>query len=308
MFPLVLKIWTKVRGNWSLIIRFMGLMFLILMGIPFMFDLITKDKTLPVTLNFFILPVYLLIMAGLYLVFNRNIISQHRLKPTFFEFITSLAGTAVLLWIYYYLHFTATTPQNYHWMLLLAGAVYGLGMLLLSITFFGTELFRRTYYSLFVFGFITLVFYALTQTLWQLWNVMSMMVAKQVYFILSQFTDKAYLLIGEGDPTLGMGSFKVIIGPACSGIESLTLFLGLFMLLVVYEQSNMNFKRAGMVLLMGLIGTYVLNVIRIAAILGMGVKYPSFALGLFHSQAGWVLFSLFVLGLLYFGYGWMKEK
>ena len=137
---------------------------------------------------------------------------------------------------------------------------------------------------------------------------MSLMVAKLVYFGLNQITDKAYLMLGEGDPTLGVGSFKVIIGPACSGIESLTLFLGLFMLLMVYEQSNLNLRRAGIVLLVGLIGTYVLNVIRIAAILLIGIKNPTFAVGLFHSQAGWMLFSLFVLGLLYFGYGWMKKK
>ncbi len=308
MFSLILKIWTKVRGNWSLTIRFIALMMLMLEGIPVGLDLIAGDKTIPVTQNFFILPVYLLIMVGLYVVFNRQVIFQHRLKPTIKELVISSVGTVVVLWGYYYLYFNITTVNNYFWVLPLAGAVYVLGMLLLSITFFGTELFRRTYTSLFVFGFITLAFYAMTQTIWQLWEAMSLVVAKLVYFILKLVSEKAYLVVGKGDPTLGVGGFNVIVGPACSGIESLTLFLGLFMLLWVYEQSNLNLRRAGVVLMIGLIGTYLLNIIRIAAILLIGAKNPAFAIGLFHSQAGWMLFSVFVLVLLYFGYGWMKEN
>ena len=116
------------------------------------------------------------------------------------------------------------------------------------------------------------------------------------------------LNIGKGDPSLGFQDFNVLIGEACSGVESLSMFLGLSLLFLVYEHKNLIWKRTLIVFFAGIVGTFFLNIIRVTTLIMIGAKYPELALGLFHSQAGWILFSSFMLLLIYITYGWIKKK
>ena len=127
-------------------------------------------------------------------------------------------------------------------------------------------------------------------------------------FLLSIFSSSASLNLSLSNPTLALGNFSVIIGSPCSGIESMSMFMGLFLLLIVYDQNQLNFRRAGIIFVLGLIGSYLLNIIRVSAVMFVGTKNSNFALGLFHSQVGWIFFSIFILFLTYFGYDWMKKK
>jgi hypothetical protein len=121
------------------------------------------------------------------------------------------------------------------------------------------------------------------------------------------FSSANHLVLAYEYPYIALGNFAVMIGPACSGIESLFMFVGLFILLVVYEQKRLDFRKSAFVFFLGLIGTYILNIIRVTLLMVIGQKHPDFALGMFHSNAAWILFSVYVLVLMFCCYDWMKK-
>jgi exosortase/archaeosortase family protein len=75
------------------------------------------------------------------------------------------------------------------------------------------------------------------------------------------------------------------------------MFTGLFLLILAVEWHNVDKKRMLAIFLPGLFGMFVVNVIRIFLLMLMGIWIsPDFAVGLFHSNAGWLLFvAYFVL-------------
>ncbi|MBU1876208.1 MAG: archaeosortase/exosortase family protein [Nanoarchaeota archaeon] len=248
-------------------------------------------------------------MVILFAIFNRNTLLSYNNIPPITQRIFSVLMSFSSFFLYYYFRFSlAYTNKNFPWLFVVSGFFYLLGVVGIALAIFGFRLFQKTYNSLLIFSFITFFFYIITQILWQLWDFLAFNVARIVYLFLSLFSSTTVLKLGQGDPTLGLSGFSVIIGPPCSGIESLSMFIGLFVLLIVYEQDNLNWKRTGIVFILGLMGTYLINIFRVATLLLIGTRYPDFALGIFHSQAGWILFSGFILLLLYFGYQWMKKE
>ena len=103
------------------------------------------------------------------------------------------------------------------------------------------------------------------------------------------------------DPTtfrLGAGSFLVTIHPACSGYEGIGLiwvFVGTYLW---YFRHELRFPRALILLPIGTVLIWLVNAVRIAALVVIGVKMSrSVALGGFHSQGGWLAFLAVSLGL-----------
>ena len=277
--------------------------------IPLILSFLTKGYSAKIEYNFFSFSAYVLMMLILFVIFNRKKILRYSVVPNIRVISVNVLLSIFFFWGYYYLRFRMDYGlESYLFWTILSGVSYILGMFFLAVAIFGWKLFVNTYPTLILFSLITYFFYILTQILNQFWTSLAIGVTYFSNKIISLFVSGTFMEIGKGDPVLGVDNFQVIIGPACSGIESLSMFLGLFLLLMVYEQNNLNYKRAGIVFVLGLIGTYFLNVLRIVLILLIGRKYPIFALGLFHSQAGWILFSLFMLVLLYFGYGWMRKR
>ena len=252
--------------------------------------------------NFFSFPAYMIILLALFIIYHRRYLIKYHHKPSLTHFWIWTAIAVFFFHLYVYFRFVPIfTYNNVDYYLLISWTFYILGTFAHAVSMFGYKLFKDTANSLAIFTFMVYFFYIITQLLWQLWDVLAAIVTKSVFFILSTFSGKAILTAGAGNK-IGFGDFSVIVGPPCSGIESLSMFLGLFALLLVYEHEKLNLKRASIVLLFGLIGTYLVNVLRVTLLILIGTKYPEFALGAFHSQAGWVLFSLFVLGILYFFY------
>jgi len=283
------------------ILLFLSLVYII---IPFIFDKISDN--VPYEINFFSFAPYTLILIVLYGIFNREKLAKYELKLPFK--IRFLYAFSALISFYLFFVIKYNSSFNFTKLMILSGVFYLLGIIFIALAIFGIKLFKQTYSSLLVFSTITLIFYTITNVLWLFWDVLAVRVAKLVYFILNLFSDSVILELTGKDPILGLNNFEVIIGPPCSGIDSLSMYLGLFLLLGVYEFDKLNWKRTGIVFIIGLIGTYLLNIFRVALLIAIGTKYPDFALGMFHSQAGWVFFSLFLLALLYFGYHWMKKK
>lgn len=98
---------------------------------------------------------------------------------------------------------------------------------------------------------------------------------------------------------IGSGDFMISIAPVCSGIEGIalvTIFVSLYLWLF---RAELRFPRALLLYPLGIAASAVLNVVRIALLLVIGLEgQPDLAVGGFHSHAGWVMFTAVALGII----------
>lgn len=99
---------------------------------------------------------------------------------------------------------------------------------------------------------------------------------------------------------LGTETFGVFVAPECSGYEGLGLmgvFLGAYLWV---RRQTLRFPNALVLLPLGLIAVWALNIVRITSLILIGTWWsPAIAHGGFHSKAGWILFCLVALVLVF---------
>jgi len=92
--------------------------------------------------------------------------------------------------------------------------------------------------------------------------------------------------------TLGTDRFSVWVSEACSGLEGVGLMLAFSCAWLLYFRKEYIFPRALILIPIGLLVTFALNAVRIAALVLIGhAGYPRVAIYGFHSQAGWIVFN-----------------
>ncbi|MGH7172707.1 MAG: archaeosortase/exosortase family protein, partial [Gemmataceae bacterium] len=119
-----------------------------------------------------------------------------------------------------------------------------------------------------------------------------------VHRLLTLFRGDAYGLPEEA--LVGTSTFYVRIAPECSGYQGIGL-IGVFLITYLWVcRDSLRFPRALLLLPLGVLVMYLANVGRIAALVAVGTYLsPEVALGGFHSQAGWLIFTGVVLGVVY---------
>ncbi|MBL3568892.1 exosortase E/protease, VPEID-CTERM system [Rhodovulum visakhapatnamense] len=125
-------------------------------------------------------------------------------------------------------------------------------------------------------------------------------------------TDTTFALVSRGmdllgyevdaDPAakiIGRGNFHIDIAPVCSGIEGMALVTLFVLLYLALFRHELRFPRALILLPVGILVSAALNVVRIVALLAIGLSgHPDLAVGGFHSHAGWLMFTCIALGLI----------
>ncbi len=95
---------------------------------------------------------------------------------------------------------------------------------------------------------------------------------------------------------IGTDRFAITIAEQCSGMEGLGLVLIFTLLWLWYFRKETRFPRALILVPCALISVFMLNIIRIAALVLIGnAGAPDIAMEGFHSQAGWIAFTLVAL-------------
>ena len=90
--------------------------------------------------------------------------------------------------------------------------------------------------------------------------------------------------------------FAIYVAPACSGLEGLGLVLVFTLAWLTWFRHEFRFPHALLLIPAALISVWVLNVFRIAALMLIGnAGSPEIAMTGFHSQAGWIAFTLVAL-------------
>lgn len=98
--------------------------------------------------------------------------------------------------------------------------------------------------------------------------------------------------------TIGNHRVTVAIAPTCSGLEGIGLVLAFSVVWLILFRRECRFPQALLLLPIGVAVAFLLNSVRIAALILIGdAGFQSVAAGGFHSQAGWIAFNVVALGL-----------
>lgn len=104
------------------------------------------------------------------------------------------------------------------------------------------------------------------------------------------------LVVDAGPFVIGTPRFSVSVGAPCSGIEGLGLVLVFTIVWLWFFRRENRFPRALVLIPCAMACAFLLNVVRIAALILIGnAGAPEVAFVGFHSQAGWIAFTLVAL-------------
>ncbi len=133
----------------------------------------------------------------------------------------------------------------------------------------------------------------LALTFWQPLSRATLWVA---YALLRMFAPEV-----SADPSaliIGTPEFSVLVSRECSGYEGLGLILVFTTAWLWFHRTEWRFPHALVIIPIGLATGWMLNCVRIAALVYIGISgAPDIALGGFHSQAGWLGFNAVALGI-----------
>jgi len=105
------------------------------------------------------------------------------------------------------------------------------------------------------------------------------------------------LIVNPATMVIGSPRFFVEIAPECSGLEGIGLMLAFGVAWLTFSREQCRFPRALILLPAGAILIFLLNSVRIAALILIGnAGARRIAAGGFHSQAGWIVFNVMALG------------
>jgi exosortase/archaeosortase family protein len=182
-----------------------------------------------------------------------------------------------------------------------------LALFLYTLAVFGTGYVKELYSSFrdefLLAGAASVVLYNLLVFFQNQWYAISSTVAYILYLMLSRFFEVGYF-IGQGAPVLEVRGFAVNIGAPCSGIDSMLLFFSFFTALFALDYRRLKKKLYMLLFLVGLLGVFFVNVLRLFLLIVAGVYVsPDFAVGLFHTNAGWIFFLFYFLA-----YYWLIRR
>jgi exosortase E/protease (VPEID-CTERM system) len=104
-------------------------------------------------------------------------------------------------------------------------------------------------------------------------------------------------IVDASTARLGTEHFRVEIMPACSGVEGIGMVLAFVTLWLIVFRKEYRFPRSLLLVPLGAVLIFLFNAVRIAALIFIGESgAEDIALNGFHSQAGWIAFSVVSVG------------
>ncbi len=134
----------------------------------------------------------------------------------------------------------------------------------------------------------------LTQHLWA-------SLARYTFYVVVRMLGLMYPVVVTRPERLIVGTpaFKVAIAQQCSGLEGIGLILAFVSIYLWLFRRELRFPAALALLPFGAVAVWTLNSVRIVGLIVLGSSgWRDVALGGFHSQAGWLTFSAFGLGIV----------
>lgn len=153
---------------------------------------------------------------------------------------------------------------------------------------------RMTFAVAAIAGIAAIIAGSIAQTAWHELSGITLRLSYQLLLLY-----EADVRVDYGARSLGVGTFTVLVDRSCSGYEGIGLvlvFLGLYLWVF---RSSLRFPNAFLLLPVGVVTIWLLNAVRIAALVSIGAHTsPEVAIGGFHSQAGWITFLIVTVGIM----------
>lgn len=131
----------------------------------------------------------------------------------------------------------------------------------------------------------------------QSWNALSEATFRTSAFLLSLYESDTVIIADKR--VLGVGDFLVNIAAACSGYEGIGLVSTFLAIYLWIFRSVLKFPNVLLILPIGVAAIWVLNSVRIAALISLGAHIsPEVAVTGFHSQAGWMMFLVVTVAIM----------
>lgn len=129
-----------------------------------------------------------------------------------------------------------------------------------------------------------------------LWRATARVTFEAVYRLLTRLLPT--LQVDPATLSIDTGRFGIAIAPVCSGLEGMGLMLAFCTVLLLLFRRDYIFPRALLLIPAGVLLSFALNILRIAALVLIGdAGYESIAVYGFHSQAGWIAFNVAAVGI-----------
>jgi exosortase E/protease (VPEID-CTERM system) len=181
--------------------------------------------------------------------------------------------------------------------LALVGTTFVFWLLALAPARFWGQLIRRESIAFAVASLAGVAAWAgglLAQKLWQ-------PLAETTFWLTHLLLDPFYTtMISDADERiLGTPAFQVHIAPDCSGYEGMAMIVVYVAIYVWLFRKNLRFPAALLLFPLGMLAIYLANAVRLAALISLGTHYsPEVAVSGFHSQAGWITFTVIAVGVI----------
>mgnify|MGYP006282712083 CR=1 FL=1 len=293
---------------------FRGIIFVILLYLvlPFIAKLAVGalGGTINYSINYFYIEFIYLGILVIFLLYSRHKIMRIReynqsWRQTLLFGYIGLVFYALKIFIKFFSN-RIFLEGNIYFVVLLEYTFTVLAAAFIALGVFNLFAFRKFYREITLSVVISFCFFSFAMFLRSSWGIFSSVVGKAVMFLFSITLSNPVLTFN--DFTLSVNGFSASIGPPCSGIESIAMFTSIFMLLVLYDFQTVKKKLIAPFLILGLVGMYLMTIIRIYLLFFVGRTNPELAMSLFHTNLGWILFVVYMLAFLYFAYPKMLVK
>ena len=241
--------------------------------------------------------IFVIVFFALY--FKNRILSIEHPKVNIPKSIMFFITGLICIVIYYFLRFITRfyeISSGLELFLIQIGVLITLScaFFLFILTVFQYK-YIKNFYSifkkeLFAMVIITAVLYNVFMFFQSQWLLFSKIVTSILYSILNPFYSIIQTTM-DATPILLIRDFALSIGAPCSGIDSILFFIAFFSALFALDHNKIKRKSYIMFFIIGLVGVFFINVLRLLLLILVGVHISQeLAVGIFHTNAAWVLF------------------
>lgn len=138
---------------------------------------------------------------------------------------------------------------------------------------------------------IAAAFYLFLLAVYALWRPLASVVLHSVSWLLDLAGVQSIVVPPN---TLLFDKFGVTIAEYCSGVESIALFTGLYIIVGIMDWKRLHVRRYFVVFPLALLGLFACNILRVFGLIMAGYYInPQIAFSLFHTYAGMLFFILY---------------
>ena len=304
------------KGFTLFLIRAFIAVFLGFYGIPRFIQLVDSIFGFSVrySLNYTYFTMFSVAIILIFILYNKeSLLNIKYYKNDLLETILFSTVSLVAFFVYFMMVYWLRPSfiiRNFMLVISITYLLYGFGLLFMGLAVFNMKFFRMYVRSILLAFLVGIIFFSFMIILSFSWRAFASTMTTISFFLLRlTFRDVFMDIPLNDDPLLSVNNFSVFIGSPCSGIVSLSLFTSLFIAILAFDRRLIDMKKVPNFFVFGILGMFAVSILRIYLLMVIGVLISEkLALNLFHTNAGWILFVIYLLIYWYYGYPYLTSQ